>query len=226
MKSYDATEFFRLFYNFSRISPEIAVYLIKNEIILRFLKYFTSIDNTNIIEFPKNLKEVQIRNYEELLLGKPNESQKKIMTKLQELKQKKKEKFWLENNNTNRLFMWKTLHELIFYYRINPNCLERNPSQKGTFDCEISVFELGLFLSESMNILNILNDCQYRISVKAGTELYAYLCYENMKYSEIVLKALLKGFKERDVNSFRPYFAMTKKLIRIKDSISEARVKL
>lgn len=219
---YDGTEFFKLFYIFSQISKDLAIYMIQNDLNVRLLKYFFSTLQTNRDFHKIVLKPLGIHVPEEGLLGKPNEVQKKKMTKIEELKQKKKEKYWLENNFTNRLYLWKTLGYLIRFYRVHRN-VERNPLQISALDIEISNLELGLYL-DLENLINILCDCDRKISVKSVSELYAYLCYENLKYTELVLKALLKEIKEKEAKYFRPYYGVLKKILKIKDSVSEARV--
>lgn len=223
-KAYDSTEFFKLFYHFSKISHELAIYLIQNDTISLMLRYFYFEISRDTPKFPptNNLK---VKSYNKFLLGQPKDIKKKIMTKIDEIKQKKKEKIWLENNNTNRLFMWRTVSYLLCFYRHNKN-VERSPFQIGTSDFELSNVEIEFMMGSDENILNILNDANYKISVKAISSMFGYLSYENIKFSEFLLKSTLRGFKERDVNAFRPYFAIIKTLVGIKDSISELRVAL
>lgn len=223
-KSYDATEFFKLFYHFYKISNKLSVYMIQNNLILYFLHYF-NISIENSANLPKSSKFILLKTKQNpvCLLGQPKEIQKKFMTKLDELKQKKKEKFWMENNNTNRMFMWRTISHLLLFYRFNKN-VPKNPLQIGDNDFELSNFEKNLIMGNHENILNILNDANYKISVNAATNIFATFCYEELKLSEFLMKAILKGFRERDVNAFRPYFAGIKKLLQIKDSVHEKRV--
>ena len=220
---YDATEFFKLFDHFSLISHELAIYLIHNDVITQFLIYFNHSTETRI-ELPKYvIKLLKFNDNGEFLLGQPKEIQKKIMTKLDEIKQKRKEKYWLDNNNTNRLYMWRTISHLILYYRVN-KAVDRCTKQIGSYDCELSNIDKILIIGDVENIFNILNDANYKISVSAISNIFAYLSWENMKISEQALKAALKGFRERDVNSFRPFFGIIKKLVQIKDSFCELRV--
>ena len=220
-KSYDATEFYKLFLHAARTDPLIAVYLIQNSLYLRLLKtFYVAMDSSH--EFPK-LAPLPTREPEICFLGKPNEVQKKAMTRLEELKQKKKEKMWLENNNTNRLFLWKTIWYLIRYYKINKTA-ERNSLQIGTYDFELKQFEISIYLHDLDALFCILNDCNYKVSVKAVSETLAYLCFENLKFSDLAMKVVFKGLKERDANSFRAFYAVLKKLLRIKDSLTEKRV--
>lgn len=227
-KSYDATEFFKLFYHFTKISETLSIYLIQNNIIFLFLYYFSqsTCDSSNVLKnkFPFELN-LKINRPEAFVLGLPKEIEKKCMTKLDELKQKKKEKYWIENNRTNRLFMWRTLSHLLRFYRLNVNA-ERSPLQIGTTDFQMPNGQKSLFMGDLDNILNILNDAYHKISVKSIANIFGAFCYEDIKLSEVFLKAILKGFKERDVNAFRPYFAGLKKLLQLNDSIHEKRVLL
>lgn len=222
-KSYDATEFFKLFYHFYKISNKLSVYMIQNNLIFYFLHYFNiSIENST--NLPKSTKLNLLQTKQNIcLLGQPNEIQKKCMTKLDELKQRKKEKFWMENNNTNRMFMWRTISHLLLFYRFNKN-VPRSPLQIGDYDFELSNMEKNLIMGNNETILNILNDANYKISVNSSTNIFAAFCYEDLRLSDFFMKAILKGFKERDVNAFRPYFAGIKKLLQINDSLHEKRV--
>ena len=117
----DYTEFFEIFYYFAKLGPECSHYLIKKKVIGRLIDFFFN----NVRDFQeifRKFTDVKFLESEPSLLGQPAEAKKKILSGFEEMRQKKKEKFLMDNYNTSsKIYLWQTISELITYCKFQKN---------------------------------------------------------------------------------------------------------
>lgn len=219
----DYTEFFQVFYYFARLGPECAQYLVKKKVIGRLLDFFFG----NLREFQDQFRkpgDLKFREVERSPLGQPAEVKKRALTGFDEIRQKKKEKFIMENyTSSSKLYLWQTVAELILYCRFHKS-EKQCKWQKPHGDLELLTEEKALLKQDHDFIYKILNDASSKIALRSISLIYAYLCYEDQKFSEVVISLVRKGLVEKNTKEYRNYLGMIKKILALEDSLMDFRV--
>lgn len=174
-------------------------------------------------EIFRKFSDVKFNEYESLI-GQPAEVKKRSLTNFEELRQRKKEKLLMETyNSSSKIYLWQTLAELIVYCKLEKseiNCKWQKLNQ----NCELMNEEMAFLKQEPEYIMKIFNDANTKIAVRSISLIYAYLCYEDLKFSESLIILVKKGLIEKNSSEYRIFFALLKKILSLDDSLQEFRV--
>ena len=219
----DYTEFFQIFYYFAKLGPECAQYLIKKKLIGRLLDFFFNVREYQ--EVFRKFTDVKFKETEPSLLGQPAEVKKKILSTFEELRQKKKEKFLMDNyNSSSRIYLWQTVAELLLYCRLQKNekpCKWQHPGS----DCDLLPEERTFLKQETDNAYRVLLDVSSKIAIRSTTLIFSYASYEDQKFSESLISIVRKGLVEKNTTDYRVFFALIKRMLSLEDSLMDLRVK-
>ena len=220
----DYTEFFLVFYYFAKLGPETAHYLIKKRVIGRLVDFFfvTVRDFQDIF---RKFNDVKFLEVNPSLIGQPEEAKKKILSGFEEMRQRKKEKMLMESyNNSSKIYLWQTIAELLLYCKLQKN--EKNCKWlKNNQECELLNEEKIFLKQEPEYIYKILNDATSKIAVRSISLIYAYLSFDDSKFTDNLMQVLKRGLIEKNANDYRIFFALIKKLLILDDSLQDSRVR-
>lgn len=221
----DFTDFFLIYYEFSKLGPEPAHYLIKKKTIGRFIEFVCGYLR-DLQEVFRKLSDVKSQEFlqKEIYLGEPSEIKKKNLTSFEELRQKKKEKAMAEYSTSSKVYLWQTVCELLFYCKFNTKTEKICKWQKPGPTCELLSEEKLLLRQEGEIIDRIWNDTKTKGAVRAISSIYAFLTFEDEKFMEALIGPLKKALLEKNSNDYRFFFALIKKMLALEDSLQSLRV--
>lgn len=221
----DFTEFFLIYYEFSKLGPESAHYLIKKKTIGRFIEFVCG-NFRDLQEVFHKLTDVKSQEFtqNQMYLGEPSEIKKKNLTNFEELRQRKKEKAMAEYSTSSKIYLWQAVCELLFYCKLNTKTDKICKWQRPGPPCELLPEERLLLRQEGDIIERIWNDTKTKGAVRAISSIYTFLTFEDEKFMEALIGPLRKGLMEKNSNDYRFFFAFIKKMLALEDSIQSLRV--
>lgn len=220
--SREYTDFFKLFYEMARCGPEVAGYFIKHKLIGRLLDFFFEKASPHNKYF-REMDDVSYTENENPAIGLAKEEKQKVRTALDELLARRKGRTYNESYSSQRGYLWQTLCYLVRHCKLGKSD-KRSEWQIGQLDLDISSEERTLLLPEAFFVLKVLEDSGSKIAMKSTTFLYAYLCYENAKFTDIFVEAIKKGL-DKEVSELRAYFKALFQLSLLEDSLTDQRVR-
>jgi len=218
----DYSDFFEIFYQMARCGPEIAGYLIKHKYIGRILDFFFEKYSPHN-KFFRDMSDVSYAENEKPATGVMKEEKQRVRTALEELLARRKGRTFAESDGSHRSYMWQTLCYLVRHCRLGKTGFKRSKWQIGELDLDVLSEERTLLTPEPFFVIKGLEDSINKISARSITFLYAYLCYEDAKFTEIYAEAIKKGL-DKEVSELRPFFQALYQLLSVEDSLSGQRI--
>jgi hypothetical protein len=215
------TEFFKLFSEITDFGKEIANYFISKKLIGRFMDFFFDLSSP-LNDYFRNYSDVLFKEPEEIDIGPPQVEKVKIRSAWEELL-KKRERH-IESHAAKRLYLWKTISQLIVYCRFKSE-VERSKWQVGEDDEELHENELFLLTPEAKYIERVIADASDKIGMKSVAKIYTYLCYEDLVFTKTFLEAIYRGLTTNEVSAIRPFSKCILTLMTLQDVYAENRVK-
>lgn len=221
----DYTEFFLIFYELAKCGQETAHYLLGKKTIGRLVEFFCGYVR-DLHDVFRKLNDVKFAEFdEENGIGEPAEVRKKVLSGFEELKQRKKEKMLMDYNTSSKIYLWQTVCELLLYCKANLKSESCCKWQKTEQAAEIMPEERALLKQDSDDFIDkVWSDAKAKGSVKAISTIYAYLSFEDEKFTGSIVSNLEKGLLKKHLNDFRFMFALIKKLLSLDDSLQTMRV--
>lgn len=220
--SRDYSDFFKIFYLMARCGPEVAGYLIRHKFIGRILDFFFEKASPHN-KFFRDMTDVPYAENEKPAIGQMKEEKQRVRTALEELLARRKGRQFNESYASHRGYMWQTLCYLVRHCRLNKTNSKRCHWQIGELDLDVLSEEKTLLTPEAYFVLKVLEDSSNKIAIRSTTFLYAYLSYEDLKFTEVYVEAIKKGL-DKEVSELRPYFKALFALASVEDSLAPQRV--
>lgn len=217
----DYTEFFRLFCEMISCGHEVAEYLISKKVIGRLMDFFFE-DASPLNSFFRDMSDVPYNEPTNLELGQPQEEKKKIRSAWEEFMLKRKDKQISENHAAQKSYVWKTVNMLIRYCKVSQNP-KRCQLQIGDFDCELLSNELTLLTPSATFVGRVIFDAQTKIGYRNVAELYAYLSYEDPKFTGHFIKAIQSGLSDVENSAIKSFMRCFIIALTIEDSLTQLR---
>lgn len=219
----DYSDYFKLIYLIARTSPDIVGYLIKHRYIGRLLDFFFEKASPHNQLF-RDMSDVPYAETEKPSLGLMTEEKQKIRTALDELLARRKGRQFNESYGSHRAYLWQALCYLIRHCKFKSGA-KRSAWQIGELDLDVSTEEKTLLTPEAFFILRVLEDASSKLAMRSVSMMYAYLSYEDSKFTENFHDAIKKGL-DKEVSELRVYFRALYQLLLLEDSLSNQRVSI
>lgn len=217
------SEFFKLFVEIASLGPECVQYLVQRQVIGRFMDFFyDQISPMN--DYFRDMSDVPFDEPEDAGFGIPPDEKVKVRASWEDLILKRKDRNMQESHMAHKSYMWKALYLLLKYCRMNSK-VPKSPLQKGDLSLEIANQEKSLLYLDSIYIARVIGDASQRMAYRNIADIYAYLCYEDPKFSSNFILAIKRGIEDGEYTSMRAYFRCILTVLKLNDSLAEKRCK-